>query len=189
MKLLISFLLLAVTIYGTKRLYYWSKNSIQYERKIERSEGWVLPTPMHEGSKEEYGEDRQGEGENDVRRIEAFLEEYGSPLAGRGGEIVAIGNAFGIDPFLLVSISVIESGAGKHGFCGNVLGFGRYCFSDPILGFRAVAQALAGEGENGRYYEKCKGGEYCLLEVYNSENKEYAEAVINQKDYIRNTPI
>jgi hypothetical protein len=124
--------------------------------------------------------------------IDRFLTEYGSPLAGRGGEIVSGTAPYRVCPYLITAIAVIESGAGRHGFCNNIFGFGDYCFADPLDGFRAVAEALSGEGENGRYYKGCVGkvgkdaSEKCSLKIYNSENKEYAETVLRQRDYIQN---
>ena len=56
------------------------------------------------------------QGEADAEAIETYLREYGSPMAGNGRVFVAAGNAYHVDPFLVVAISRKESSLGKSTF-------------------------------------------------------------------------
>uniref|UniRef100_A0A6M3LX10 Mannosyl-glycoprotein endo-beta-N-acetylglucosamidase-like domain-containing protein n=1 Tax=viral metagenome TaxID=1070528 RepID=A0A6M3LX10_9ZZZZ len=169
---------------------------------LRETESGVVRKPLLRGGPEYRIQDgynatnnatNNGQETRTAETIDRFLKEYGSPLAGGGGEIVSIAEGFDIDSLLLVAISVIESGACREPIGGNCLGFGSYTFNDVYLdGFYAVAEALSGEGENGRYYKKCQKLDNgstqqheCLLRIYNSENPEYAETVLRQRDFIK----
>ena len=46
-------------------------------------------------------------------QIDSYYQQRGSPMAGRGQSIVRAGRRYGVDPRLLVGISIIESSGGK----------------------------------------------------------------------------
>lgn len=68
----------------------------------------------------------------DVRteRISNFLEGYNSVLSKEAGNFVKYGDMYGVDPFVLVSISGVESTFGKKE-CNrfNPFGYGVPCYS------------------------------------------------------------
>lgn len=76
---------------------------------------------------------------NDIgAQIDALLKKRGSPMAGLGSTFVAAGKKYGVDPRLVVSISGIESGFGKHTYGDfNAWGWG------PGIPFGSWADGIA----------------------------------------------
>jgi hypothetical protein len=66
-----------------------------------------------------------------AQAIDIYLIEKGSPMAGMGRAFVSAGNAFKVDPFLVVAISGKESSWGKYCFLPyNAWGWGDVAFTD-----------------------------------------------------------
>ena len=59
-----------------------------------------------------------------VERIRSFLEDRGSPMADHAVHIVAAGVRYDVDPRVVVAISAIESGYGRHQAGHNAWGWG-----------------------------------------------------------------
>lgn len=185
MKPLLILALLGIAIYESYSIGVKPKQEVYTKPELQS---------INKGSGETQEADRR------VERLDKFFKEYGSPLYGRGGEIVDTADYNNISPYLLSAISVIESGAGRDSYCNNIMGFGAYCYNDIMDSIRAVSEALAGEGRDGKYYVRCtehdkeneRGGvqierETCLLRIYNpSGGEDYIERVLNQKAYISN---
>lgn len=77
---------------------------------------------------------------NPVTEINTFLQQRGSPLAGKGAVFVREGRKNGIDPKLLVAIAGAESDFGKHGPIQpihNPFGWG------PHIKFKSWDQAIS----------------------------------------------
>lgn len=66
-----------------------------------------------------------------AQAIDIYLIGMGSPMAGMGRAFVSAGNAFNVDPYLVVAISGKESSWGKHCFLPfNAWGWGDVAFTD-----------------------------------------------------------
>lgn len=83
-----------------------------------------------------------------VTKIESYLESYGSPYYWCSQTIVDSGDAYGIDPYLLVAIFIKESSGGRHCIANNCMGWGVYGgnyipFDSVVSGFEVVAKNLA----------------------------------------------
>lgn len=108
--------------------------------------------------------------------IGGYLRDYGSEFSDRASSIVAIADDYGVDPYLLVAIFVLESSGGKHCLHNNCFGFGNYKYPDVLTGFVSVAQALSGQGRSGSYYAGKTTEE--KIKTYNSVNEAYYPKVI-----------
>jgi hypothetical protein len=69
--------------------------------------------------------------QSQARAIDIYLTEIDSPLVGYGRAFVSAGRTYGVDPFLVVSISGKESSWGKHCFLPyNAWGWGDLYFKN-----------------------------------------------------------
>ncbi len=69
--------------------------------------------------------------QSQARAIDIYLTEVNSPMVGYGRAFVSAGRTYGVDPFLVVSISGKESSWGKHCFLPfNAWGWGDLYFKD-----------------------------------------------------------
>lgn len=119
-----------------------------------------------------------------TQAIENYLRDYNGLYSHLASDIVDIANKWGVDPYLLVAIFIRESSAGHACFNDfNCFGFGNYYFSELLYGFDSVAEALAGSGENGFYYENKTTWE--KLRTYNSVIEEYPEEVLSFVEEIK----
>lgn len=76
-------------------------------------------------------------------RLDRFLEEQGSPMAGSGSELVAAGRRHDLDPRYLVALSGAESSFGKFLFRPfNPFGWGYLTFSGWGEAIETVARGL-----------------------------------------------
>jgi hypothetical protein len=84
---------------------------------------------------------------NDPRlvRLAEFLRNAGSPLAPLAEDFLSASDRHGLDWRLLPSISMVESGGGRHFARNNVFGWGsgRLAFSSTRAGIHTVAARLA----------------------------------------------
>lgn len=112
---------------------------------------------------------------NDVIVIEKYLERKQSPLVGHGGDFVYYATRYGVDPVVIVSISGVESGYGKHE-CGafNPFGYGVPCynFASYTEAIKAVSRQI-GTSKIGGYTKYRESGDIQdLANVYNGGDRE-----------------
>lgn len=110
-----------------------------------------------------------------VERIINFLDEYDSELSKEANYFIKYGDMYGVDPYLLVSISGVESTFGKKE-CNrfNPFGYGVPCYSfnsyeDSI---RQVAKQI-GESKLQGYVQYRESMEIQdLANIYNGGDRE-----------------
>lgn len=88
---------------------------------------------------------------SDASRIDDYLKQHRSPLAGLGAEFINAGRRYGVDPYLLVAISGAESSYGKHiNGSYNPFGWG------PGIHFNSWGQAInaVASGLKKGYYDQ-----------------------------------
>ncbi|MGI5898171.1 MAG: hypothetical protein ACOX6Q_03375 [Candidatus Dojkabacteria bacterium] len=107
-----------------------------------------------------------------VERIRVYLANRKSPLADYALEFVKAADHYGIDYRLVASISVIESGGGKHCFKPyNAWGWGKKGFDNWTDGIWTVSKGLAKYYQNGLTTPKLISTYYCPSNATNWGNK------------------
>jgi len=114
--------------------------------------------------------------ENDTKKIKKYLESRLSPLADYAGIFTFAGSKYGVDPFLLVAISGIESSFGKNypKYTHNPFGIGSHHlmqFDSLDSAILYLAQMLA-EKKAYAGWQRNKENIAELSKVYCPPNKE-----------------
>jgi len=112
----------------------------------------IPQTITHHATKAFKGEratdDRADSNDARATAIKSYLEAYGSSHSQVSKAIVTAGDTYGVDPFMLTAIFVVESSAGRNCYQNNCMGWGiygnnRYNFDSVVAGFDVVARNLS----------------------------------------------
>ncbi len=107
-----------------------------------------------------------------VERVRVYLANRKSPLADYALEFVKASDFYGIDYRLVASISIMESGGGKHCFKPyNAWGWGKKGFANWTDGIWTVSKGLAKYYQNGLTTPKLISKFYCPSNAVNWANK------------------
>ncbi len=135
--ILTTILVLAGIIAGVA---YEKKLIPQIQKNNEKAQPTAAPTPTPEPDPR-------------IEIVAERLAEEGSPLAGKANVFVNCGSDNGVDPYLLVGITAIESTFGKNACRGNAWGWAscKVRHSSLEAGCQSVAEGIATAAPYARY--------------------------------------
>ncbi|QLG69707.1 MAG: hypothetical protein CH104c_0476 [Candidatus Woesebacteria bacterium] len=141
MKKAILILLTILTIAGITAKVTYDKNrtpAIQKSNETTQPTAEPTPTPLPDPR---------------IEIVAGRLAEEGSPLTGKANVFVNCGSDNGIDPYLLVGITAIESSFGKNACGGNAWGWAscKVRHSSLEAGCQSVAEGIATAPAYSRY--------------------------------------
>ena len=125
-----------------------------------------------------------------AKKIDAYFAQYDMPLENHGMEFVKAAYENDIDPFLVASISVIESTAGIHACKSdkyNIFGWGSCHLKVPFTSYEqainTVSLNLGGNNPKTSHYYDNKTTEH-ILKTYNPPSivADYAPRVMRVMD-------
>lgn len=132
----------------------------------------------------------QMEREEKAAKINAYYGKYDLPLTGYGMAMVLAGEKYGVDPFLIASLAMRESTAGKRIPRGsyNAFGWGNARFESFDHAIDTVAKNLGGHNERTAHYYKDKSLER-VLKAYNSVIPTYTSEILSIMKRIDQMPV